>query len=206
MKRPIMYKICPACGKKFPIFVNCKKEQKFCNNRCYWNRGTIIVGLKGKKWLQEEYEQKRKSTHQIAREIKCRNNIVSYYLKKYQIKIRSKGDAQRGKFGEFSHYWKGGRLKTTQGYIRIANPKWPGPGQKRYVFEHRYQMEVHLNRPLNKDEHVHHINSIRDDNRIENLTLISYRHSIGCKKCPLKIENKRLKAIIKNLQSQSHLF
>ena len=46
-------------------------------------------------------------------------------------------------------------------------------GKKKTVFQHREIVENHLGRPLTRREVVHHRNSNRKDNRIENLKLMT---------------------------------
>lgn len=49
----------------------------------------------------------------------------------------------------------------------------------RIVPQHRLVMEQHLGRPLLKHESVHHINGVRDDNRLQNLELWSSSQPSG---------------------------
>jgi len=81
--------------------------------------------------------------------------------------------------------------KTTQyGYILIYAPKHP-LANRNYVREHRLLIEKHLGRYLTAKEIVHHINGIKNDNRLENLALLKNSsehmkiHNRFRKKCPL---------------------
>jgi superfamily II helicase len=67
--------------------------------------------------------------------------------------------------------WKGGKTKCSTGYIEIKSPLHPNKNKAGYVKKHVLVMELHIGRYLKPKEVVHHINEIRDDNRIENLQL-----------------------------------
>ena len=58
-----------------------------------------------------------------------------------------------------------------QGYIRRKVRNHPFADKRGYVPEHRLVMEEHLRRFLLPTEFIHHINQVRDDNRLENLVL-----------------------------------
>lgn len=73
-------------------------------------------------------------------------------------------------YGEDSPHWQGG-LTLNNGYIMIYQPNHPYTDKAGYIREHRLVMEKFLGRYLEPAEVVHHINGIKDDNRIENLML-----------------------------------
>jgi hypothetical protein len=66
----------------------------------------------------------------------------------------------------------GATRHTTHGYV---DEKRAG----RWHRQHRLVMEDHIGRPLRKDEEVHHLNGVRDDNRLANLELWSKSHPYG---------------------------
>lgn len=70
---------------------------------------------------------------------------------------------------------RGSGNTNSKGYRRIYVRGHPNSSQKGssmgMIFEHVYVMSIHLGRPLFPGECVHHLNGVRNDNRIENLEL-----------------------------------
>lgn len=84
--------------------------------------------------------------------------------------------ATRGKRYRRGHSGRGvlygpERRLTADGYVQIRNPRFPVG--RRFVLEHREVMEGVLGRRLARDEHVHHANHNKQDNRPENLVVVN---------------------------------
>ncbi len=140
-------KKCTFCHKGF---IGHSKEQGFCSYKC--SNGSRKKRVLWKCELCNYTEEK----------IKCRALASKY------CKICCKGARYKGKL---NGNWKGG-YKYCNGYKLIYKPEHLN-AKKNYVSEHRYVMEKYLKRLLKQEEQVHHINMIKDDNRIENLRLYS---------------------------------
>lgn len=87
--------------------------------------------------------------------------------------------------------WKGGKVGHRSGYWQIKvwadHPFYSMANREGYILEHRLLMAQALGRPLASNEHVHHKNGDRKDNRLENLQLIQGKHGRGvvatCRQC-----------------------
>lgn len=66
--------------------------------------------------------------------------------------------------------YKTGRIYRG-GYVYIKKWEHPFVGKQGYVAEHRLVVEAAIGRYLLPTEAVHHINEMKDDNRLENLEL-----------------------------------
>jgi hypothetical protein len=109
---------------------------------------------------------------------------AGYEPRKSQISIQARLNTIRAHKGHRSTAWSGGRIKDKYGYIQIWMPQHPNAKLAGYVHEHRLRMSEYLGRPLTEQESVHHKNGIKDDNRIENLELMTKRVHRGEVCCP----------------------
>ena len=105
---------------------------------------------------------------------KCRNlgkSRKGYHLSESQKEAISL--ANRGKRKRNDYEFGGHEKKRADGYIKVYVPDHPYASADGYVMKHRLVMERNIGRYLSEDEVVHHINNTRDDNRIENLKLMT---------------------------------
>lgn len=81
----------------------------------------------------------------------------------------------------------GDTYTNPEGYVEVCidpddpllSSMAPPTRGRRWLMEHRAVMAHHLGRPLTQNETVHHLNGIRDDNRLENLELWQGAHGSG---------------------------
>lgn len=139
-------------------------------NSLEYKLGLTENELKAK--LETMYYKENKSLNKIATEFGVTRTVISRRFEKYRIK---KLDPMTAKtvFGSGENHgnWKGGRV-VQNGYYMVYCPEHP-KAMSGYVYEHRLVMERHLGRYLKKDEIVHHKNRNKQDNRLENLEVLT---------------------------------
>ena len=103
--------------------------------------------------------------HELALRLRCADETVRRALVRAGIARRPRGRPP-GKFRP-----SGGLIRDKDGYLLVRAPQHPSANASGYVRQHRLVMEGQLGRLLKREEVVHHINRIKDDNRPENLQL-----------------------------------
>lgn len=112
-----------------------------------------------------------------------RESVRKYLLQRYTPEQKRAIVTKNLRFmkGEASPNWKGGREVTKDGYVVLWHSR------KDKILEHRWVMEQHLGRKLERHEVIHHINGDNGDNRLENLELTTLsdefrRHKVASHK------------------------
>ena len=143
---------CQYCHKSFNPKRD-RKIQKYCSYKCL-NGAKKLLPIHCKRC---DVIFKPKLSKNIYCSVSCAGKSAPVTLK-----------------GALNPKWKGGihrritgaTRKQPTGYIEV----WNG---HRWIGQHRMFMEVQLNRPLTDNEQVHHINGVRNDNRIDNLVVLT---------------------------------
>ncbi len=136
-----------------------------------------------KGWCNGHYQQSQRDM--VMKPLKFRNEGKSCSFDACKKPARDSGlcpghKAQLRATGKLKPlgWWRvpeGHVYKDSSGYIREIRRGHPNASTKGYVPQHILVMSDHLGRRIATDlgENVHHINGVRDDNRLENLELWS---------------------------------
>ncbi len=109
---------------------------------------------------------------------------AGYPLRVSEFSVQARLNSINARKGKTGGNNKGGRIKDKYGYVQIWMPKHPNAKLAGYIHEHRLVMANYLGRPLTSNEFVHHRNGIKDDNRLENLELLTHAVHRGKVECP----------------------
>lgn len=134
------------------------------------------AGKRGKAWPIEEmvrlYASEEMTTSEIAARYGCSVTHTRRLLRQAGATRRT-GQSTKYRRGEHAPRWKGGKFVSPGGYVFVYLPKHPMAASNGYVAEHRLVASESLGICLTSRDEVHHVNGKKDDNRPENLMVIS---------------------------------
>lgn len=166
-RRRIIFK-CEVCGSEISIIkstLKFRKKVRYCSYKC------LSIGMKQKnKWTEKEC-------------LECKNRfeiLKSRTKRKFCSLICSKRWRIKYPPNKRNGYWMENGYKVL--YVQNGNG----------IKEHIQIMEESIGRKILSNEVVHHINEIKDDNRIENLQLMTRGEHSSYHRLKNKREGKHL--------------
>ena len=187
---------CAGCGaelvKRVTDLARCKTGRMFCSKECRDKTGCkprrgwwAPCGQCGKELYQTPAVRKIYCNKVCHDQAQCRDKVTSVCpicrkLFEHQRLVKriycgrecyetSRNSTSAGR----DHNGKPVRW-THEGYLVIYEPTHPRAYRHGYVLEHRFVMEQKIGRLLEPGEVVHHVNSLKWDNRPENLDLMEH--------------------------------
>lgn len=165
----LMYKICQIESCK-----NNHKAKGLCNNHyeqrrrqnsspCSLNdcKNKIFRRKLCSKHYGQKYIKKKCIVERCSIFTHSKDMCKKHYLRKYRHGDVSVCKIAEDGLGTINH----------NGYRVLYKPNHPSSTKNGTILEHRYIISNQLGRPLRDNENVHHINGVRDDNRLENLEI-----------------------------------
>ena len=150
----------------------------------------------GKDILAELYINQKQSIRDVAKKLNVCPSTVKFALVEFDIPVRDHSEATKATFdvGKRERTYK---RKILSGYIELTIPDYPSARNYGRVFEHTYVWEQANKKQLPKGWIIHHLNGIKDDNRIENLVALSRKsHAIV-----MRIYQKRIRDLEQQIKT-----
>ena len=149
-----------------------------------------------KRWTENEIQTLRENYNKISNTalltILPGKSANAIYKKAYRLGLRKSPEIEfinrsESRKGEKAANWHGGTSKTSKGYKQVLCPGHHRADSRGYVMEHILVWERESGTQLAHNCCIHHLNGVKDDNRIENLCVMLHNahtkyHHTGSKR------------------------
>lgn len=169
------YRECEICGARMPLKIQRDlTRKKTCSSRCRSLR-TARLNLESGAWPPVHNDETKKQHAATLVETWKRQRHPWLGRKHSEETVQKVSESQKQRLAEHPEKimrgvdhpnWTGGKTFNGSGYVLILH-------HGKYRCEHRVVAEEMIGRPLTPDEHVHHKNRNRADNRPENLEVLT---------------------------------
>lgn len=136
-----------------------------------------------KTWTSEEVNILADNYNEVSNKRLCEllpnKTELAIYKKAYKMGFRKRKEItfinrSNAHKGENCNFWKGGKSTTSKGYKLVKMPGHHRANSRGYVPEHILIFEEETGVQVPKNCCIHHLNGVKDDNRIENLCMMTH--------------------------------